>query len=219
MSFKVKGIPWDTIERDYRCGILSLREIATKNGNITESAIRKRAKRDDWARDLNARIHARADELVRKQAVRSLVRTSGTLTDKQRVESLGLLEADVRVRHKTTIARAHALCHYLLAELEAQSYDNLHAHELAKLMRNPDGAGMDRLNDIYKKVISTPGRVDTTKKLVDAMKSLVTMEREAYGISCNNATETPANSLAAFLAGMKRSTLPVVEIVERDDSL
>lgn len=40
---------WEAIERDYRAGVLSLREIAIPNG-ITEGAIRKRAKRDGWER-------------------------------------------------------------------------------------------------------------------------------------------------------------------------
>ncbi len=34
---------------------------------LGEGAIRKRAKRDDWSRDLNAVIQQKADDLVRKQ--------------------------------------------------------------------------------------------------------------------------------------------------------
>lgn len=46
---------WNTVEVDYRAGIKSLRVMATENG-ITEGAIRKRAKRDSWERDLAAKI-------------------------------------------------------------------------------------------------------------------------------------------------------------------
>ncbi|HAF1584281.1 TPA: hypothetical protein G8M18_001942 [Salmonella enterica] len=53
---------------------MSLREIASHHG-ISEGAIRKRAKRADWSRDLNARIQQKADDLVRKQEVRKTVRT------------------------------------------------------------------------------------------------------------------------------------------------
>lgn len=59
---------WERIEADYRAGVLSLREIAAANG-ITEGAIRKRAKRDGWTRDLGAKIRAtlppRADPMER----------------------------------------------------------------------------------------------------------------------------------------------------------
>jgi len=62
---------WRVIEIDYRAGIKALRQIASENG-ITEAAIRKRAKRDDWTRDLSERIQAKAVELVRKEEVRTV---------------------------------------------------------------------------------------------------------------------------------------------------
>ena len=77
---------------------------------------------------------------------------------------------------------------------------------------------INRLNDIYKKVISTPGRVDTAKKLIETMKSVVSMEREAYGIDALPVAN-PTDSLTAFLLGMKRSALPVVQEVGRDEHL
>lgn len=70
---------WEAIETAYRAGVMSLREIASHHG-ISEGAIRKRAKRDDWSRDLNARIQQKADDLVRKQEVRKTVRTKTELT-------------------------------------------------------------------------------------------------------------------------------------------
>ncbi|HCS1549970.1 TPA: hypothetical protein OQM59_004263 [Shigella flexneri] len=40
---------WEAIESAYRAGVLSLRDIGEKYG-VTEGAIRKRAKKLDWAR-------------------------------------------------------------------------------------------------------------------------------------------------------------------------
>jgi uncharacterized protein YjcR len=65
---------WEAIETAYRAGMMSLREIAAQHG-ISEGAIRKRAKRDDWSRDLAAKVKERADDLVRKAEVRKQVRT------------------------------------------------------------------------------------------------------------------------------------------------
>ena len=73
-----KVIDWEKIELDYRSGVKSLREIATDH-EISEGAIRKRAKRDDWSRDLSAKIKAKADDLVRKEQVRSEVRIQNML--------------------------------------------------------------------------------------------------------------------------------------------
>ena len=58
-----KAVDWERIELDYRAGIKTLRQIAGENG-ITEGAIRKRAKRDDWDRDLSHR-GIRSQEPVR----------------------------------------------------------------------------------------------------------------------------------------------------------
>lgn len=217
MTLPASDINWEAIERDYRCGMLSLREMATKSGNVTESAIRKRAKRDDWTRDLNGKIHAKAVELERKRVVRNLVRTERTIADKQQVDSMAQEEADVRLRLKTMIARGNALFKALLTEVERLTNDGVHVRELGKLMRRPNDTGIDRLNDIYKKTISTPSRVDMTKKLVDILKSVVALEREAYGL--NDEPVAAENPLAAFLRGMKGSTLPVVNDVPRDETL
>lgn len=75
-----KDPDWERIELDYRAGIKSLRQIAGEHG-VSEGAIRKRAKRDDWTRDLNAKIQSKADELVRKESVRTLVRTEKPISE------------------------------------------------------------------------------------------------------------------------------------------
>ena len=54
VSAPKSGADWERIELDYRAGVKSLREIASEHG-ITEGAIRKRARRDGWERDLSVR--------------------------------------------------------------------------------------------------------------------------------------------------------------------
>jgi hypothetical protein len=120
--------------------------------------------------------------------------------------------------HKAIAARGLVLCQSLLQELEDQTFDTVILGQLGELMRSPDDAGMDKLNDLYKKIISTPGRVDTAKKLIETMKSVITMEREAYGID----TLPPsgdANPMVTLLAEMRRSYLPIVHEVPRDDDV
>jgi hypothetical protein len=46
---------WNVVEAEYRAGIKSLRTIAAEH-DISEGAIRKRAKKEEWARDLAASI-------------------------------------------------------------------------------------------------------------------------------------------------------------------
>ena len=59
------NIDWDSIEREYRLGRRPLRHIAAEFG-LTEGAIRKRAKAEQWPRDLSEIIRLRAETLVRR---------------------------------------------------------------------------------------------------------------------------------------------------------
>lgn len=184
MSDHPKKAPdWDAIERDYRAGMLSLREIATKDGCVTEGAIRKRAKRDEWVRDLTQKIAAKADDLVRRGEVRSSVRTENAISDREIIEANALRIAQVRGEHRSDINRARRLSMALLEELEAQTADVPALIQLGEMLRNEDDKGIDKLNDIYRCIISLPERTKTMKLLSDSLKTLVGLEREAYGLA------------------------------------
>lgn len=174
-------VDWERIEADYRAGVLSLREIASPH-NVTEGAIRKRAKRDGWERDLEAKIKARADSLVRKAEVRKEVRSANQITDRQIIEANAERIAQVRGEHRGTAARLNTLGLTLLSELEGQSADPALLEQLGELMRNADENGVDKLNDLYRKVISTPSRIDSAKKVAETLRHAIGLEREAYGI-------------------------------------
>jgi hypothetical protein len=104
----VKEIDWELIERDYRAGVLSVREVAASQG-ITHGAINKRAKRDGWERDLKAKIQAKAEALVSKREVSSAVSAERVATDRVIVEANAERIADVRMAHRTDIARGRRL--------------------------------------------------------------------------------------------------------------
>ena len=114
-----KVIDWEKIELDYRSGVKSLREIATDH-EISEGAIRKRAKRDDWSRDLSAKIKAKADDLVRKEQVRSEVRTQSTISEKETIDANANLVASVRLSQRKDIQRSRKIAMSLFDELEHQ---------------------------------------------------------------------------------------------------
>ena len=88
----------------------------------------------------------------------------------------------MRAEHRSDISRGRALTVKLLAELEAQSGDPALFAELGEMMRNADERGVDKLNDIYQRVIGLPGRIEGAKKLSETLKNLITLEREAYDI-------------------------------------
>ncbi|BAP28872.1 putative terminase small subunit [Edwardsiella phage GF-2] len=172
---------WEAIESAYRAGVLSLREIAAQH-SITEGAIRKRAKRDDWSRDISAKIKERADDLVRKAEVRKQVRTENALSERVLIESSAEVIAQVRMEHRGDIRRAREIANALFDELAAECADVDSLHKLGELMLDPDENGKDKLNEIYHAIIGMPERVKSMKALSETLKNLIGLEREAYSI-------------------------------------
>ncbi|MFS7357616.1 hypothetical protein AB6896_01970 [Rahnella inusitata] len=172
---------WEAIESAYRAGLMSVREIASQHG-ISHTAINKQAKKESWERDLKAKIKAKADALVSKREVSKQVSTERAISERQLIEASAEVIANVRMEHRGDIRRARSITNALFDELAAESADLASLEKLGELMFNPDDKGQDRLSEIYHKVISMPERVKSVKALSDALKNLISLERQAYDI-------------------------------------
>lgn len=184
---------WERIEADYRAGLLSVREIAASQG-ISHTAIQKRAKAEGWERDLGAKIKAKAEALVAKREVAKSVAMETAATERVIVEANAEVIASVRMAHRTDIARARRLAMTLLEELEVETGNVDLFHELGEILRAEDDKGQDKRNDIYRKVISSAGRIDGMKKLAETLKVLISLEREAYGLAENERPQSDNNA-------------------------
>lgn len=172
---------WEAIESAYRAGLMSTREIASQHG-ITHTAINKRAKKEGWERDLKAKIKAKAESLVSKREVSKQVSSEKMVSERQLIEANAEVIANVRMEHRGDIRRARNIANSLFDELEAECTDVAALQQLGDLMYEPDDKGYDKLNEIYHKVISMPGRVKSMKDLSDTLKTLIGLERQAYDI-------------------------------------
>lgn len=172
---------WEAIESAYRAGVMSIREIASQY-EITHQAISKRAKKEGWERDLKAKVKARAENLVAKREVASLVATEKAISERQLIEANAEVIANVRMEHRGDIRRARELTNNLFDELSAECADVPALRKLGELMFSPDDNGRDKLNEIYHSIISLPERVKSAKSLSETFKNLVGLERQAYGL-------------------------------------
>ena len=219
MSARAKNVDWPAIERDFRAGLLSLRELGKVHG-LGHVTIKKRADREGWTRDLAAKIQAKAESIVNASMVNSKENSGDRVSERQTVEVNGNLVADVRLRHRSDISRLRALSMSLLAELEQQTTDPALLKQFTEMMRAPNEFGADRLNDMMQKIVSLPNRADTVKKLAETLRIALGLEREAWGMDLKGAEDDkPVNALASLLMSMRVSALPVVYEVERDDNL
>lgn len=176
-----KVIDWEAVEREYRAGIRSLRDIGEAFG-VSDAGIIKRAKKEEWARDLTAKIKAKADAKVSASMVSKPVSAQTRATEREIVEAVSDVQAKVQIDQRKDVSRSRGIVQKLFSELEGQ-IDGIEDFErLAELMANPDENGTDRLNVLYQKVIAFPSRVDSAKKLSEALRVLVELERKVLRI-------------------------------------
>jgi hypothetical protein len=153
-----KNIDWEAIQREYRAGVLSVREIASLY-KISHAAILKRAKKfpGQWKRDLTAKVQA---ELARRIVADEV--TSEGKEDEIVQTSAERMLAVIR-QHRTSIAKLTVL-------------EQAFAEELGGL--NKPVIGKKQGKDV---ALST--KVSTLLALVTASEKRVKMERQAFGIS------------------------------------
>lgn len=175
MSEKPKT-DWERIESDYRVGIKTLREIADEQG-LTEGAIRKRAKRDGWERDLAAKVRAKAEALVRKDAVRSTVRNEAT--EKVIVDANAYAVAGVAIRHRTDLRDLRDVAIGMLAELRGAGEHVDTLDQIAQMLGDPD-ADENRLRQALNKAVSLPSRVGSIKAIAETITRLIDADRTAW---------------------------------------
>ena len=190
---------WEKIEADYRAGVLSLREIAEAHPGTNHVAIARKAKREGWSRDLSAKIRAKADALVTERTVTADVTAERRVSERDIIDANAQAIVSVRLAHRKDIQRSRSITMRLLEELELQSgRENAELLEqLGELMRREDDRGQDKLNDLYQKIISLPGRAKTMKDLGESLRVLVTLERQAFGL--DDKDQKPQDSLTTLL--------------------
>lgn len=211
-----KAPDWERIEVQFRANTMSVREIAAQHG-ISHTAINKRAKDFSWERDLQAKIKAKADALVSKAQVSAEVSAETKITEALTVEVESEVQARIRLAHRRDISRSRALCMNLLGELEAQTADVPALRDLGVMLRKEDDKGLDKLNDAYMAIISLPERTKTMKALAESLKTLVGLEREAFGIGAEPVGDK--DPLAELLKRITSGNGSTVKPVQADPEL
>jgi hypothetical protein len=182
-------VDWEAIERQYRCGVLSIREIAKTHG-LSEGAVRKRAKRDAWDRDLTAKVNAK----VRSELVRTEVRTEDVASERAIVEA-GATQIIALVReHRAQISRNRELVNTLMGQLEgATAHRDLLEQIIDEVEDGSTGASTKR-REALMKAVALPSHASTLKNLADTLKVVIGLEREAFNVSAATSEPAPVDS-------------------------
>lgn len=194
---------WERAEREYRTGQLTVAEIARLVG-CSDQAVRMRAKKFGWTRDLSAQVRARAhrlatllgdDESVDEASVKHGV------PEELLVEEAAKRGAKVLYQHRLDVARGRGLVEKMFSELTDSCANPQLLEELASQVLDEESAD-NRRRAAVNRAVSLTGRASTLKDLALSLSKLVTLERQAHNLN-DKESDTPGE-LAEALERAKR---------------
>lgn len=210
---KRRDTDWAAVERDYRTGKFTLRELSKKYGP-SHQAIGTQAKKREWTQDLGAAIKQATNAKLVAELVDKEVAAGGQEVAKT-VLAAAELNKQVILQHRGDIKDAREVAAELLQELKEARLLAEHKELLAEILAGPGAEPKDQ-NEARKAVARALGlgsRVGSLKALAEAFTKLQTAERQAFGLDDGDGDggEKEKNALGALLFEMGRSALPVVK--------
>jgi hypothetical protein len=173
------AVDWEAMEPHWRAGIKSKLELS-KDFGVSRAAMDKHFGKMGIERDLTARIQAKADALVTKSIVTPSV-TQNVTSEREIVEANAVQQASIRMTHRAKISEASKICEAMLGELGTAT----EFRELIMEISNQAGESeelSDKAMAMLRRAMELPGRASTLDRLVVSLKTLVGLERQAYGI-------------------------------------
>jgi len=167
MAVERKPIDWRGCEDDYRTGVLSIRALAAKYG-CAESAIRDRAKRYGWSRDLTKAVRSETNARL----LRSELRTRNAGDDERIVGAAADLRVALVTSHRRDLEQLHGLKRIIATRLAA----HLNGEQ-------PDGPFLGDKE--------SPG--DLLEKLSRVTSRLIPLERQAHNM--DEAERDPSDAM------------------------
>ena len=176
VSVKRKRVDWEAVERDYRTGKYSLRELESMHG-ISYAGISRKAKALGWTKDLREAIKQATDAALLHEAV-----TKAQKDVTQTVVVTAEINKQVILGHREGLGRLTAINEKLLSQIEQAAEQLPELVAVIEMVRQPDENGIDRANDMMRKAMSRSALVDDLKKLTEVNERVRKGEREAFGL-------------------------------------
>lgn len=203
---------WEAIERDYRLGKLSLRELEAKHG-VGYASISRKATKSGWTKDLRK---------VVRQATTAAVLQQHAKKAQQELTTVVVVAAEankqVILKHRTDIEAVRTVAIDLLGELAftttgaekiEQAFDAITA-ELG-------GQQLAGAQQQFKEFMRLHSRIGSAQKLADTLTKLQVLERKAFDLDAegdDDKTE-PAEVLAAFVSSLHSNSSGRLAVVPR----
>lgn len=158
-----RRIDWDRIQREFRLGQLSVRELSRQHG-VNASTISRRAAKEGWVRDVSGEVRARTNS--------ALVSQQSTPTEED-VNLAVQTNVQVVLGHRKGITNLKKLSGKLMTMLEKGQYTVGEGESAKVVPLDPR-----EMCDIYR-------------SLTQGLAKLVPLERQAFGMDDKNKDDGP----------------------------
>jgi hypothetical protein len=179
-----KPIDWPAVELEYRAGIRSLKSIGKEFG-VSDAGILKRAKRDEWTRDLATRIKARAADKIARLAVSPEVAKQKTASEAQVVESHSDLQRDATAEHRHVTSGLVKAAASMIEEMTGINDPEIREGLRLFAVKRSDELDSNETRAMMKAldaVLSLPGRVLAFQKIAQGAGVAIDKDRLVLGM-------------------------------------
>lgn len=183
VSANRRRVDWEAVERDYRTGQFTLRELEVMH-SISYAEISRKAKALGWTKDLREAIKQATDAALLHEAV-----TKAQKDVTQTVVVTAEINKQVILGHRDGLNRITSVKQALLGQIEQAAANMADLSEVIEMVRSPDENGIDRANDAMRKAMGRSALVDDLKKLADVDEKVRKGEREAFGLDVEAAPQ------------------------------
>ena len=186
-----KRADWEAIERDYRTGRYTLRELEGRHG-VSYAEISRHSKKQGWTKDLR--------DIIKHATDAALLRETVTEAQKDVTETI-LIAAEMNkaviLGHRTDIKATRDVTAILLHELSIASLLAEDQEILSQVLAGSGAEPVDeaRARAAVQKALSITNRIQGVKALADTFDKLQVAERRAFGLDEKTGKE-PGGGLA-----------------------
>lgn len=172
-------VDWEGVEREYRIGQLTVAQIAEKYG-VSRRQVDRRAKSEEWTRDLSESVKAATKAKVISEAVKQAQEgaDASVAKDFSEVDLAANVNASLIMRHQKRAAAISDALDSMVSELQDASANPQALEQLVLAVGQEDPLAAAGI----AKAMSLPSRISIAKAASETLSKLVTIERQAFGL-------------------------------------
>lgn len=213
---KRRKIDWDAVQRDYRTGKFTLRELAAKH-DVSHVAIANQAKKNGWTQDLGEHIRQATNAKLTEALVNNEVNV-GVQAVNEIVQVAAEINKQVILGHREDLKASRKIANALLNELASAALLAEDQELLAQVLAGSGAEPVDeaRARTAVSKALSVSSRIKSVKDLADAFTKIHDGERRAFNIK-DETGPTEVDPLTALLTRISSQTTSAFKPVREDE--